>query len=247
MAIEMPDFRKYLLEFRSVLTSHGLSTAEFPFNEILGINGLSISKSSYEVYASFGNIFARMLGIGGCSDAVALLNLNALLLYAWELTTLNCYLSVNTPLGCLANIKNIHVLVQEIAKTSVLLDGYAHWYNGFNFMDALHPSKTKSNYIISHLIGAKDLIALVSGAVDCLVKSLYGADGGELLVDMLFAVALNNNLEYVGLSVLYNKPTQCCFESDWKKPVVKNIFDSGNRPVFSVYDFENVKSDVTEI
>lgn len=111
------------LSWLFALSSRGSTSAESTFNEMLGINGLSISKVSYEVYANFGNIIARLLSIGGCSDAVALLNLNACVLYATELSTLNCYLSVNTPLGCLANLKNVHVLVQEVTKYSTIFDG----------------------------------------------------------------------------------------------------------------------------
>lgn len=238
LSIEMPDFRSYLLDFRLALNSHGYTSAETPFNELLGINGMSISTDTYAVYTAYANILAHMLGVGGCSDPVALINLNALVVFPTELATLNCYLSVKSPLGCLAYVKNIYVLVQEMTAISVILDGYAHWNAGFTFLDSLYPSKTKSNYIISHLIGNKGFLPLIGDAVRCLATSLYGPDGGDLLIEILTTVAVNDNVANVGLSALYKEPANCCYEIE--SVVINPNLNSRNRADISTFDFENV-------
>lgn len=73
----------------------------------------------------------------------------------------------------------------------------------------------------------------ISGAVSCLVQSLFGHISGQLLVDILSALALNNIVDNVGLNVLYNKPTQCCHESEYEESDTKNYFYSRDQPEIS--------------
>lgn len=207
LAINMSSYRKLLAELNAVLSELGLTSLESVFNELVGIS-TPITPTTTEVYSQFGNIYQKYLGNGPCSESTALTNFNALLSYVSVIPTIQSYESVNQQLGSLASVQNIHLLLQDIAQTSDILDAYGQSDSSIEILDNLYPILTKSGYLLSNLMGQRDLITPVEDGVQCLLDNLQASDLINLLGAALYERALDENFGNNELSVLYTN-TNC--------------------------------------
>lgn len=203
VAVTMSSFREYMLQVNALLRDFGLTSFVSTFNQLVGFDD-TITAATIEMYGKLGNIYAGIIG----KNPVLLTNLNAMIPFVTVLPAFATFASVKRQLKSLVDIENIHLVIDEIAKTSDILDNYGRCKNFVEFRKNLYPFKTKSGYLLSNLLGAKDLITHVRDGVQCFVETYYGLFYSDLLVDALFERALDDSFGNNSLSVLYKK-TNC--------------------------------------
>lgn len=178
-----------------VATKFGECSLEVAFNDLIGINGLRTSRCTKDIFESFGNLIASILGIG-CTPT-GLFNLNGIIVFIRDLP-----LKVDpglSGLGSLYEIGNIRTLLPNIAQQSVLLDAAGYWNIEYIFLNGASPLQTGSGYIIGALLGARALLDNVLIAAAALVSEL-SADGikglaTSLVQDIAIGVPIYNSID----------------------------------------------------
>lgn len=179
---------KYKLEIDTA-TKLGECKLEVAFNDIIGVNGLRISKCTADIFNYFGNLLASILGIG--DEPTGLFNLHGIIVFKRDLPE---KLSIDqnlSGLGPLYNIEDLPYLLQCIARLSVLLDAAGYWNTKFIFLDGASSIRTRSGFFIGALLGTKNYLDNIEVAITALVSELSADDIKSLAIHLLQDIAIS--------------------------------------------------------
>lgn len=197
LAVHQSEVDNIVSEFLVTLEVFSFRSADAVFEQLLGIQGTTLSEQVIDVYLLVGQRLAQLYGIGAENPPKILINLNAMIVYRADMPRNAFAVGADTsPLRHLVDVDDLTTLIEKIASGSLLLEAYAFWDRVFIVTDAEFEYRTALGKRVSHLLGDKRIINELWRPVADLVDAENDEDElFELLENLMGDVAVDDTMD----------------------------------------------------